>query len=330
MTHAQFDPIEFRNALGTFTTGVTIITASGSDKQSVGVTANSFNSVSLDPPLVLWSLAKTAGSLPVFEEAGYFAVHILAADQVDLSNRFASRGIDKFDGLEVETGHGRAPLLQGCSCRMQCKTTYKYEGGDHIIFVGEVLEFDRSDSAPLVFQAGKYALASRKADEKPLLPSQSGDQSEFNEDYLGYLLWRAYFQFHKMTRIQAPIAEHSDTEFLILVTLFHSAGKSSADLTTAMSYDGEHGDINQAINKLRVLELIQARPGNPGLYELTHSGRQKTLSILAAAKSTEAEFLDKLGSWESVALKNLLKQFILETDPGLPHLWESQAGVGAG
>lgn len=324
MSEANFDPLELRNALGTFTTGVTVITARGSHGNPVGVTANSFNSVSLDPPLVLWSLAKNSGSLPVFEETEYFAVHILSNEQQEISNRFAGRGEDKFKDLDVPNGLGNTPLLAGCCARMQCRTAYRYEGGDHVIFVGEVIDLVRSDATPLVFQAGKYALASRKVDETPLLSSQNDQNSAFSEDYLGYLLWRAYFQFHTMARKQEAIAAYSDLEFLILVTLFHSSERSGDDLSNAMSYDGSVQDTGSAIDNLVTQGLVKSLgTSSRQKFSLTEDGRKKTLNILAAAKSTESEFLNKLGMWESVALKNLLKQFITETDPGLPHLWEN-------
>ena len=114
---AAIDAREFRNALGSFTTGVTIVTTRDASGHDVGLTANSFNSVSLDPPLVLWSLAKSSTSLSAFVEAKHFAVHILAADQEPLSNRFATRGADKFAGLQIERGEGGMPLLHGCAAR---------------------------------------------------------------------------------------------------------------------------------------------------------------------------------------------------------------------
>src|SRR4249919_2131388 len=109
------DAREFRGALGAFTTGVTIVTTRDDGGHDVGLTVNSFNSVSLEPPLVLWSLARNAASLPAFVAAEHFAVHILAADQEPLSNRFAQRGADKFAGLELARGEGGVPLLPGCA-----------------------------------------------------------------------------------------------------------------------------------------------------------------------------------------------------------------------
>jgi 3-hydroxy-9,10-secoandrosta-1,3,5(10)-triene-9,17-dione monooxygenase reductase component len=190
---AEFDSREFRSALGAFATGVTIVTAVGEDGSRVGVTANSFNSVSLDPPMILWSLARTSRSLAVFEQAAYWAVHILAADQDRLSNHFAKSGIDKFADMDIESGVGGVPLLKECASRLQCKTAFIYEGGDHVIFVGEVLKFDRRDVAPLVFHGGKYALAARKT-EPAVLSGDSPRESDisYGEDFLGYLLYSTF------------------------------------------------------------------------------------------------------------------------------------------
>lgn len=321
MQKPAIDPMKFRRALGTFTTGVTIITARGVDGGPVGVTANSFSSVSLEPPLVLWSLAKSAHSLPVFQGAEFFAIHILAAGQEDLSNRFASRGDNKFANLDAEPGLGNTPLLAGCCTRMQCQTVHQYEGGDHIIFVGEVIDLVHTEVPPLAFQAGKYALASRKASEKPLIPSAG---SEFTEDFLGYLLWRAYFQFHTEMRKQALISEFSDQEFLLLNTLFHNNWRSAEGLFRGMFHDSNRGEAARALSSLLDRGLIEKRTGEKGqeLYGVNKAGKEKALRLLTAAKSTESAFLQKLGLWESVALKNFLKGFIIETDPGLPHPWE--------
>ena len=156
----SFDPRTYRDALGQFATGVTIITARDADNRPVGVTANSFNSVSLDPPLVLWSLAKSSRSMPAFEQAIDFNVHILASDQDALSNRFASRSADKFAGLDI--GEDGPPLLDGCTARFRCKTRHSYEGGDHVIFVGEVVGFEHDEKPPLLFHNGDYADKKRR------------------------------------------------------------------------------------------------------------------------------------------------------------------------
>lgn len=160
---ACIDPREFRQTLGSFATGVTIITARDAAGGCVGITASSFNSVSLEPPLVLFSLARSARSLKVFCEAGHWAVHILGAEQEALCYRFARSGEDKFAGIDVATGIGGAPLLSGCAARLQCRSAFQYEGGDHLIFVGEVLALDRAEAAPLVFHAGRMRRLERLA-----------------------------------------------------------------------------------------------------------------------------------------------------------------------
>jgi enoyl-CoA hydratase/carnithine racemase len=152
---AHFDPKTYRNALGQFATGVTIVTTRDAQGLPVGVTANSFNSVSLDPPLILWSLARSARSMAAFEQAESFAVHVLASDQDDLANRFASRAEDKFAGLDI--GDEGPPFIHGCSARLICKTRHLYEGGDHVIMVGEVIEYESDGKPPLLFHGGAYA-----------------------------------------------------------------------------------------------------------------------------------------------------------------------------
>ncbi|GAB5350158.1 flavin reductase family protein [Alteriqipengyuania sp. 357] len=152
----MIDQSAFRDALGTFVTGVTIVTAYDGEGQPSGLTANSFNSVSLDPPMVLWSLSLGSRNLPVFREASAWAVHILAADQQDLSNRFASRGADKFGDLDHGDGPEGAPRIEGCAARFGCTAKFEYEGGDHAIFLGEVVDFERTVAEPLIYHSGRY------------------------------------------------------------------------------------------------------------------------------------------------------------------------------
>jgi len=150
------DARAFRAALGEFVTGVTIITTSDAAGAPVGLTANSFNSVSLDPPMVLFSLALDSTSLDSFRQASWWAVHILAADQEALSNRFARRDADKFEGVPYTAGPGGIPLLDGFSARFICHSAFEYEGGDHAIFLGEVRQFDQAGRTPLVYHKGRY------------------------------------------------------------------------------------------------------------------------------------------------------------------------------
>ena len=166
----DFDKDHFRGALGQFATGVTIITtrAPGPDgaPQLLGFTANSFNSVSLDPPLVLWSLSLAAGSLAVFRDNSHYAVNVLASDQIELSRLFGARSSsrpadeslagDRFERVGWREGFRGAPILDGCCAWFECFNRSRYEEGDHVIFVGEVERCDFSAREPLVFQGGNY------------------------------------------------------------------------------------------------------------------------------------------------------------------------------
>jgi flavin reductase (DIM6/NTAB) family NADH-FMN oxidoreductase RutF len=153
----SFSAQEFRAALGMFATGVTIVTARTADGQLIGLTANSFNSVSLSPPLVLWSLSRAAASMVVFSAGSHYAINVLAADQKPLAERFAVRGGDRWTGVGFDAGAGGAPLLQGAAATFECFNRSRYEEGDHVIFVGEVERCThRNGATPLLFHGGRY------------------------------------------------------------------------------------------------------------------------------------------------------------------------------
>lgn len=151
-------PKALRSALGRFATGVTIITCVGGDGQRVGLTANSFSALSLDPALVLWSLRRASPSLAAFEGALHFAVNVLAENQADLSRRFASQVADKFAEGSWTEGFGGAPVLAGAAAVFECETAARHDGGDHRLFIGRVLRLADQAVAPLVFHSGHYRM----------------------------------------------------------------------------------------------------------------------------------------------------------------------------
>ena len=153
----SLDQREFRDSLGAFATGITVVTAKDADGKPVGATANSFSSVSLDPPLLLWCVAKTANSFDAFNQAEHFAIHILHSGQEDISRLFATKDADKFAQLEWSESVSGAPLLADYDVRFECTTEHLYEGGDHIIVVGRVHAMDNKNREPLGFYKGKYA-----------------------------------------------------------------------------------------------------------------------------------------------------------------------------
>jgi flavin reductase (DIM6/NTAB) family NADH-FMN oxidoreductase RutF len=153
---SPIDPRDFRNALSTYATGVTIITAAGMDGKPYGLTCNSFASVSLNPPLVLWSLVLYSSSLSVFQNAGHFGVNVLGASQQALANKFAKSSEDKFVGVEWTPGVGNAPLLKNSVANFQCRAVNRYYGGDHVIFLGAVEAYAYNRNEPLLFARGGY------------------------------------------------------------------------------------------------------------------------------------------------------------------------------
>lgn len=156
-----FDRRNLRRALGQFATGVTVITTRVGDGRRVGITANSFTSLSLDPPLVLFCLGKESTSMPEFIGCDHFAVNVLAADQHHLSRQFSTPSIDRFDGVEVVDGVGGAPLIEGAIARFMCRHVRHHDGGDHVIFIGEVEQYESFEGEPLVFHSGFYRVATR-------------------------------------------------------------------------------------------------------------------------------------------------------------------------
>jgi 3-hydroxy-9,10-secoandrosta-1,3,5(10)-triene-9,17-dione monooxygenase reductase component len=147
---------ELRHALGRFATGVAIVSCRSADGQAVGLTVNSFGALSLDPPLVLWSLRRASTLLAAFQGAAHFAVNVLAEAQVELSRQFAGAGLDRFAEGHWRLGHEGLPLLNGAAATFECETRSCQPAGDHLLFIGEVLHFGQQAVAPLVFHGSRY------------------------------------------------------------------------------------------------------------------------------------------------------------------------------
>jgi flavin reductase (DIM6/NTAB) family NADH-FMN oxidoreductase RutF len=156
----DFDTGTFRSVLAQFATGVTIITTRSPSGALTGLTASSFNSVSLDPPLILWSLANKSGSLPMFQANSHYVINILSSAQVDLCLRFASSKGDRFEGVPYRLTESGIPILDGALAWFECHNRNRYAEGDHVIFVGEVercgYNGSGTDADPLVFHGGRF------------------------------------------------------------------------------------------------------------------------------------------------------------------------------
>jgi flavin reductase (DIM6/NTAB) family NADH-FMN oxidoreductase RutF len=150
------DSKAFRRCLGKFATGVTVVTCCDANGQPCGITANSFSSVSLEPPLILWNIAKVSNSLEAYLEAGHFAINVLSSAQREISNHFARSDHTLFDGIEYDLSEHGVPLLPGTIARFECRTHEIYDCGDHHIIIGEVERFSDSELDPLLFYNGGY------------------------------------------------------------------------------------------------------------------------------------------------------------------------------
>ena len=151
-----FDQRQFRDALAQFATGVTIVCTRAPNGRYVGFTANSFNSVSLDPPLILWTIARRSGSLAAFESAERYAVNVLSSEQADLARRFSRPHADRFAGVAHRLGWSDAPLVDGCVAWLECRHHARHAAGDHVVFVGEVVTVERARGHALVFHQGRF------------------------------------------------------------------------------------------------------------------------------------------------------------------------------
>lgn len=315
-----FGPKEFRSALGKFATGVTIVTTLDQNDTPVGVTASSFNSVSLDPPLVLWSLAKASKSMSAFGGSGHFAVHILTSGQEALSNRFARSGEDKFAELDWSGGALGSPLLADFAARFQCRTTHQYEGGDHIIFVGEVIDFESREAAPLVFHGGAYA------DARPRAPSDDGaaavdlEHGRFTDDFFLYLLARAHFQASFPTRRELRNIGLTETEYLAMSLLSMNGSLTLKALQERLNHTGFLAD-DDTVRGMHAKGLaIYAPHTEECLVTLTPRGKEVFIELLSHAKAAEEQILSHFNPADIVDAKRLLKKLIDITSAEIPEL----------
>lgn len=312
------DPHAFRNALGQFATGVTIVTTLDADKKPVGVTASSFNSVSLDPPLILWSLAKSAMSMPAFQNSGGFNVHVLASHQSDLSNQFARPSEDKFEGVDWTPCEQGFPLLPEYAALFRCRTHFQYEGGDHIIFVGEVLDYQSHDLPVLVFKGGRYADAREKTDSPETLePGVDLERGQFTDDFLLYLISRAHFQSSYPTRQACQKLGMSEPEYFCLSLLSMSGALEEADITNRLEHTGHIPDKEIFSRLLRKGWVEQT----DSKIQISTQGQDIFIKLLAHSKALEEQLRKHFTPDELSQARTFLQKLVSITGSDIPELW---------
>lgn len=308
----RFDVKQFRSALGRFATGVTVITARDSGGAPVGVTANSFNSVSLNPPMVLWSLARSSASLAAFQQAERFAVHILSAAQEAISDRFASRGIDKFEGLALAAE--QVPLLQDCSARFLCRTVSQYDGGDHVIFVGEVLDFEACEKPPLLFHGGKYA--ETRPRWQGAFDGIDPGEARVGAHSLTYLIAQAHAQLVRPLHGWLEEYDLQQPRYLILSVVSHSDGPSCAQVIERVRLGGYPVDP-ETLPRLLAQGLVREASGR---LTLTDAGRKIYIAVLTRLKAFEDHLATCFSGGELADARIFLERLIARTSSDVPRL----------
>lgn len=293
---SQATPATLRRALGSFATGVTIVTAQGK-AGDVGVTANSFSSVSLEPPMVLWSLRKASTSLSAFTESGAFAVHILASHQQALSDRFARASADKFTGLAITRGFGGAPLIDDCAARFQCRLAFQYDGGDHVILVGEIMEFEHSDHPPLVFHGGRYSAI---ATPPSTVTEDANDAGSLTE-----LVGRVYHGLFISSRQEFARRGLQEEAFFVLRILGREDQQSFDALAEVLSRSGRRltAEVTQDLEQRGLIARAAANT-----FVITGEGRRVLVELIAVRLSAEQEALSNLDRSEVAIIKDLLRR----------------------
>ncbi len=305
-SETAFDPRVFRRALGNFATGVTIVTARSPSGEQVGVTANSFNSVSLDPPLILWSIDKRSASHAVFEAASHFTVNILAADQIELSNHFARPQEDKFAGIAYEAGLGGAPLLPDCAARFQCERHQQVDGGDHWILIGKVVAFDDFGRSPLLYHQGAYSMvlphprAPRRSDPNAApAPAMHGRLMGSNLFYLMIQAVNAYQASYAPKQLSTGL---STSEARMLMVLEDSAQLDLVALQREVAMPTR--EIKEALANLRQKGLVSESAAG---HELTEAGRAQTEALWDISRRQQEAVFAGVSAEDLEAFKKVLK-----------------------
>lgn len=301
-----------RRTLGQFATGVTVVTAAHPETgEIVGMTANSFSSVSLDPPLVLWSIVREAKSLPVFLQASHFAINILSEEQLDHSNRFSKPGSDKFAEVAWHPGVGGAPVLEGTAGVFECSRHAEHDGGDHIIMVGKVERFARYERPGLVFARGRYGITAEHpwAEEPSGFAREDGAPHPY-DDFLIPLLYRAYSNLFSGFSVHLEAEGTSGPEMRVLAYLSFRPG-STAEQVSRGTYLGDQ-TTDEAVAVLRGQGMVSGSP-EAGL-SLTEAGVERLHTLFRHAERFELERLGSVDAVEVATLKRLLRRLTVTDD----------------
>ncbi len=316
----SFDARGFRDALSSFATGVTIVTARDLDGSPIGMTASSFNSVSVDPPLVLWSVAKKALSAPAFKAADHWVVQILASDQVALSNRFAASGTDKFSETEYRDNAEGVPVLSGCAACFECRSWKKVDGGDHWILIGEVLRIDRQPRIPLVFCGGSYATfepirpaAIDAIDSSDNANADVAHDAERIEDLLIYQLARATRQVSGLFHQRVSDSGLTIPEWRVLASLHGPVVRDIDELSVRTFIDLT--TLSDMVHAMAEQNLCTIHPSVASVKIAgTQKGHDRVSHLFDEGAAIETKALGESDGDDANQLKSLLRKIVRNTN----------------
>jgi flavin reductase (DIM6/NTAB) family NADH-FMN oxidoreductase RutF/DNA-binding MarR family transcriptional regulator len=293
------DPKALRRSLGHFATGVAVVTTRH-DGMDWGITINSFTSLSINPPLVLWCLARTSQSYPAFTESDHFIVNVLAADQVTVSNRFAFREGAQFPAdVPFRRAVAGVPLLDGACAHFQCRKTDAFDGGDHIALVGEVIDFEGSDRSGLVYHRGQYAIA----DSHPsaVVDSHSHPPEGFLDSMVRPGLERITQRFEAYFDNALRDAGINSKESRVIGLLLASDLLDAEQIANLTLVSGS--SLIETLELLTTKELIVK---NQAHYSLTPRGRTLASSLSEKLRSHKANTLGSIAPSEAEELQRML------------------------
>ena len=309
MSRPTIDTRELRDALSSFATGVTIVTTADESGEPIGMTASSFNSVSMEPPLILWSVTKTALSAPVFHKARHFSVHVLAANQMLLSNRFARSGEDKFKDVDYKLDGNGVPHLTGVLTRFDCDTWSVYEGGDHWIIVGEVKNMESEKGEGLVFSGGSYATATSI---QPPSPDSVNDDGPI-EELLIYNLARAYVQVSRRFHSSVEDSGLTIPEWRTLASLHGGKSRTVPELVARTFVSPKK--MNNLLTQMQQAGWLKVENGGDGsIISSTAKGQSQVEHLFEVCAQQESEALGDTGKSGQDRLISLLRQVIENTN----------------
>ena len=305
--HPSDDLGGFRRSLGEFATGVTVITTCV-DGVCYGMTSNSFASVSLDPPLVLWSVKYDSQSFPAFRDCTHFTVNVLADDQVALSQNFARSGPDKFDGLAFREGRGKAPVLADVAAHFECSLAETHAGGDHLILIGQVERYSRHDRQPLLFAKGQYAVAADHPETRVATLAAPATPDPAKVPTLAQLLARTYGTVaHRLERSRKSAGLGLTLmQARLLKTVQTYPESTLQDLLPEIFLD--FNASQSILESLECMGLISR--DKAGRVRLTEAGENRINAVVEHTRTNEQDLFKGVASEDLAAMQRVLEQVV--------------------